>query len=46
MIYLKVKYESILIGYYKSHVVGDRKIICVGIIKIYWLIVIQMKIFL
>ena len=44
--YLKVKYESILIGYYKSHGVGNRKIIWVAIIKIYWLIVIQIQLFL
>ena len=44
--YFKVKYVSILIGYYKSHVVGNRKIIWVSIIKIYWLIVIQNNIFL
>ena len=44
--YFKVKYESILIGYYKPHGVGirviwgvgNRKIIWVAIIKIYWLI--------
>ena len=42
----KVKYGSILIGYYKSHGVGIRKIIWVAIIKIYWLIVIQIKLFL
>ena len=49
--YFKVKYGSILIGYYKSHGVGIRviygvgnmKIIRVAIIKIYWLIVIQIK---
>ena len=34
-IYFKVKYGSILIGYYKSHGVGNRKIIWVAIIKIY-----------
>ena len=44
--YFKVKYGSILIGYYKSHGVGNRKIIWVAIIKIYWLIVIQIKLFL
>ena len=49
--YFKVKYGSILIGYYKSHRVGimgdgNRKIIWVAIIKIYWLIVIQIKLFL
>ena len=51
--YFKVKYESILIGYYKSHGVdimvidgvGNRKIIWVAVIKIYWLIVIQIKLF-
>ena len=43
--YLKLKYRSILIGYYKSHWVGNRKIIWVSIIKIYWLIVIQIKLF-
>ena len=36
--FFKVKYGSILIGYYKSH--------GVSIIKIYWLIVIQIKLFL
>ena len=54
MTYFKVKYGSILIGYYKSHGVGirviygvgNRKIICVAIIMIYWLIVIQNKLFL
>ena len=45
-IYFKVKYESILIGYYKSHGVGNRKIIWVAIIKMYWLIVIQIQLFL
>ena len=52
--YFKVKYGSILIGYYKSHRVGimviqgvgNRKIIWFAIIKIYWLIVIQIKLFL
>ena len=44
--YFKVKYESILSGYYKSHGIGNRKIIWVAIIKIYWLIVIQIKLFL
>ena len=47
--YFKVKYESILIIYYKSHGVGirviygvgNRKIIWVAIIKIFWLILIQ-----
>ena len=34
-IYVIVKYGSILIGYYKSHGVGNRKIIWVAIIKIY-----------
>ena len=43
--YFKVKYRSILIGYYKSHGVGIRVIIWVAIIKIYWLIVIQIKLF-
>ena len=46
--YFKVKYGSIMIGYYKSHGVGirvikgvgNRKIIWVAIIKIYWSIVI------
>ena len=42
--YFKVKYGSILIGN-KSHGVGNRKIIWVAIIKIYWLIVIQIKLF-
>ena len=41
--YFKLKYGSILIGYYKSHGVGNRKIIWVAILKIYWLIVIQIK---
>ena len=44
--YFKVKYGSILIGYYKSHGVGirvmygvgNRKIIWVAIINIFWLI--------
>ena len=45
MTYFKVKYGSILFGYYKSHRVGNRKIIWVAIIKIYWLIVIQIKLF-
>ena len=40
-IYFNVKYGYIFIGYYKSHGVGNRKIIWVAIIKIYWLIVIQ-----
>ena len=44
--YFKVKYGYILIGYYKSHGVGIRKIIWVAIINIYWLIVIQIKLFL
>ena len=44
--YFKVKYGSILNGYYKSHGVGNRKIIRVAISKIYWLIVIQIKLFL
>ena len=44
--YFKVKYGFILIGYYKSHGVGNRKIIWVAIIKIYWLILIQIKLFL
>ena len=51
--YFKVKYESILIGYYKSHGIGirviygdgNRKITCVATIKIYWLIVIEIKLF-
>ena len=30
----KVKYGSILIGYHKSHVVGNRKIIWVAIYSI------------
>ena len=38
--YFKVKYGSICIGYYKSHGVGNRKIIWVALIKLYWLIVI------
>ena len=54
MTYFKVKYRSILIVYYKSHGigirviqgVGNRKSIWVAIIKIYWLIVIQIKLFL
>ena len=33
--YFKEKYGSILIGYYKSHGVGNRKIIWVTIIKIF-----------
>ena len=45
-IYFKVKYGSILIRYYKSHGVGNRKIIWVSISKIYWLIVNQIKLFL
>ena len=52
--YFKVKYGSILIGYYKSHGVcirviygvGIRKSIWVAIINISWLIVIQIKLFL
>ena len=44
--YFKVKFESILITYYKSHGVGNRKIIWVATIKIYWLIVIQIQLFL
>ena len=44
--YFKVKYGYILIGYYKSHGVGNMTIIWVAIIKIYWLIVIQIKLFL
>ena len=52
--YFKVKYGSIFIGYYKLHGVGirvmqgvgNRKIICVAIIKIYWLIIIKIKLFL
>ena len=52
--YFKVKYGSILIGYYKSHGVGirviygvgNRKCTWVAIIKIYWLIFIQIKLFL
>ena len=44
--YFKEKYRSIFIGYYKSHGVVNRKIIWVAIIKIYWLIVIQIKLFL
>ena len=32
--YFKVKYESILIGYYKSHGVGNRVIYGVGNRKI------------
>ena len=43
MTYFKVKYGSILIGYHKSHGVGNRKIIWVAILKIYWLIIIQIK---
>ena len=39
----KVKYASILIGYHKSHGVGIRVIIWVAIIKIYWLIFIQIN---
>ena len=38
--YFKVKYGSILIGYYKSHGVSNMKIIWVAITKISWLIVI------
>ena len=45
-IYFKVKYEYIFIEYYKSHEVGNRKIKWVAIIKIYWLIVNQIKLFL
>ena len=44
--YFKVTYDSILIGYYKSHGGCNRKIIFVAIIKIYWLIVIQIELFL
>ena len=52
--YFKVKYGSILIGYYKSHGIGimviygvdNRIVIWIAIIKIYWLIVIQIKLFL
>ena len=52
--YFKVTYGSILIGYYKPHWVGirviygvgNRKIIWVAIFKIYWLIVIQLNLFL
>ena len=44
--YFKVKYGSILIGYYKSYGVGIRKIIWVAIIKIFWLRVIQIELFL
>ena len=44
--YIKVKYGSILMEYYKSHGVGNRKIIWVAIIKISWLIVIQIKLFI
>ena len=52
--YLKVKYGSILIGYYKSQGVGirviwgvsNRKITCVSILNIYWLLFIQIKLFL
>ena len=43
--YFKVKNGYILIVYYKSHGVGNRKSICVAIIKIYWLIVILIKLF-
>ena len=51
--YFKVN-GSILNGYYKSHGVGirviygfgNKKITWVTIIKIYWLIVIQIKLFL
>ena len=39
------KYGSILIGYFKSYGVGNRKMIWVAIIKIYWLIFIQIKLF-
>ena len=46
MPYFKVKYGSILIGYYKSLEVGIRVIIWDAIIKKYWLIVIQIKLFL
>ena len=44
--YFKVKCVYIFIGYYKSHGVGNRKIIWVAIFKIYWLIAIQIKLFL
>ena len=44
--HFKVKFGSILIGYYKSHGVGNRKSIWISIIKIYCLIVIQIKLFL
>ena len=43
--YCKVKYRYIFIVYYKSHGVGNKKTIRVAIIKIYWLIVIQIKLF-
>ena len=33
--HFKVKHRSILIGYYKSHVVGNRNSIRVAIIKLY-----------
>ena len=46
MTYFKLKYGFILTGYYKSHGVGNRKIIWVAIIKIHWLIIIQIKLFL
>ena len=41
--YFKVKYGYIyiFIGYYKSHGVGNKKIIWVAINNIYWLIVIK-----
>ena len=45
-IYFKVKYGYIFIEYYKSHGVGNSKIIWVPIIKVYWLVVIQIKLFL
>ena len=44
--YFKVKYGYKLSGYYISHGVGNRTIIWVAIIKIYWLIDIQIKLFL
>ena len=42
----KIKHVSILIGYYKSHGVGNIKIIWVAIIKISWLIIITIKLLL
>ena len=42
----KLKHGSIFIGYYKSHGVDNGKIIWVALIKIYWLIVIKIKLFL